>query len=740
MAEQRFQFVSPEAQRLRIGRTPEQQVRAASELRGGVLGGGATAPRPIRGGITQQANVDTSTLNAFRALSDAIIDPLIEQRQQEEYLEGARRQIEGEALKDIVDTQPWYSRIFGPSASVQGARTMAQMQAVEAFATEIERDMPQLRQLDPEAFGQELNNRIRQSADLGDSRTNVAVQAKLMESYGPIVRSHTKEHFAYVQQEMQAQFTGALATEARSLHSYMQGVQRGTVSEEDARIVLQNVEASLYPLDGQTPDSYWAAIGTATEEAMTQGNFHFVNLVQDRLYEHMPADQRIKFNNDRRKYEIQAAADMSAGPMALEIAQLKAYSAEGLLSPDGTWNKINQLNAQFRATTGIDRDLIDSDAATGIVTGNLRGIIQEQRAARERAADHQQRMAEIQQQAVLAGQLVFTGRGNTYIDQGGNRQVTQNAAWGAITQSRTLEQEGLQAPGTWAQMAVQAQTGDGFIIDALRNEIQGGVRQSIGSAVNPAFLSAYESYRSLRDAPEGGPGVAAAYAGDYADQLETYHQYVSAGTLDENQAFALTFNETPNRSPRSQETTKDIMEYLDSEASPGFFARTFGSATPLTDSAKRNVAAYVADRAANMENSTRGFTTEGLFNLAYPSVRNEFEIIGGHFARGSVGTRLESYVSVPKPDLDAAFNEVIDRRLRGSGESDLGPSEIIKMPDGRDSEGNPVPRYTVFGNDGMTNFYITGDEVRQVADEIISGGLRVNRQRRLETFPAMNVP
>lgn len=705
---------------MRQQRLPEQQVRAASQLRGSVLGGGAQAPAPVRGNVGNAPDVDMTTLNALRSLGDSLINPLVERRQKEEFMAGARRQIEGEALKDIVDSQPWYTRIFGPSASIQGARTLAQMQAVEAFSTEIDRDMANLRALSPDEFGNELMARMDRHSELGDTQSNIAVQAQLMENYGPLVRSHTKEHHAYIQEQMQQQFTGALASTADFLGQAMQGVVRGTMSQEDAGLVMQSAAAALQPIEGQTADSYWAGVQVATEEAMTKGNFHFVNLVEQNLYEHMPADQRVKFNNDRRKYEIQTASDMAVGEFSLVMAQLKAQSAEGLISPDATWNQINQLNQTFRARTGIDRDFIDAGQAEGILTNNLRGIIQERRRAVEAAQDAQARQREIEQNVLLAKQAYAGGYAGNWVDQGANRQEVQAAAWSTIQQQQVMAAEGMAEPDLWAEATVANHVNDQFEVNSLRDVIRGGARASIGSELSPAFMQSYTMWEQLHRQPKGGPGVARAYAGEYAGQFEQYRSLVQDGAIDPNIAFSRVFSEHPNRSPANQDTTKAIMEYVRGQTEPGWWRRTFG-AEPMTEAGQRFLATRLASRVADMEGTMPGASIEGTIVEGWQAVKGEVEIIGKHPVdlgnRDNV--RIHNYLGRTEEESSLIFDSMLRSKMQESGISNYNRGyQIERAPDAVrmvDGVQEREPRYFVFMEDDefiRRNILITGEELR----------------------------
>lgn len=720
MAEQRFQFISPASQRLQVGRTPEHRTTGVGELRGSVMGGGAQGVRAVRGGITQRAELDSTTLEAFQALSNGIIDPYIERRQQQEYMEGARRQIEGEALKDIVDSQPWYSKIFGPSASVSGARTMASMQAVEGFTNSIASDMGNLRQLTPEEFGAEVMNRMDQSADLGDTQTNVAVQAQLMESYGPLVRSHTKEHAKYVQEEMQAQFTGSLATEARSLGQYMQGVVNGTVSEDDARIVISNAAGALQPIEGQAPESYWSGVEVATEEAMATGNFHFVNLVESQLYEHMPAEQRVKFQNDRRKYERQVMSDRLISDHSVELAQLSAQSAEGLISPQETMNRINALNTRFSQQTGIDREMINASTAEGLITSNLRGLISEQKARAKAAREEQEKLDLIAAKTDFMRTAFATGQAQLAIDQGADRSEVQSAAMGQVAQLQALgREEGTNVPqDAWAQVVVQAHTREGFKVDGVARRIQHGARVSVGNSWNPAFESAYQDWKTIRNLPNGGRGVAADYAGEYNSQFEQYDQYLQAGTIDPASAFELTFSDHPSRQAASSESIEEYEDFLDSELQPGWFRRAFGE-QELTDSSKAIVARTFAAVAGDIEQGNPGLSIEDRAEMAFAMSKSSLDIVNGHaiIQEANSGVRMSNYLGRTPEETSLIFDEVMQNKFSLSGVENPSSIQVQRLVDRTNEEGEKVPSYMmmVFDEGGFKPIVITGEELAEQA-------------------------
>lgn len=717
MAERRFQFMSPEAQRVQVQSSPEQRVRPLSQVRGSVQGAGVPAPTPTRVHFDRSAaRFDSTTLDALQAMGDAILDPLIQRKQEEMFFEGARKQLEGEKLQDIVKEQPWYSKIFGPSATVQGARSMAQMRAVEDFATSMQRDMGQLRALSPDEFQQELLGRITEASELGDATSDVAVRTQLLENLGPLVRSHTAEHVSYVQEQMQEQFTGTLTSHARFMQQTVQGLATGRMSEEDYRQVQAGAAMALQPIEGQTPESYWAGVQVATEEAMASGNFHFVNVVEQALYEHMPAEQRVKFLNDRRKYEIQTASDMAVGEFSIDLAQLRAYSSEGQISPQDTWDRINEINRRFRAKTGLDRDLIDASSAEGILTNNLKGIISEQKAATAAARDFEEKQALLAQQTHQAQVAFLGGFAPSYVAQGGDQQLTQDSAWGAIQGLRVMEGEGLKPEGTWASaVANAANTDGGFVVRQLQNTITRGVNMTIGGDYSPAFEESYQLWRQIYEAP-GGENAAAAYAGDYAGQMEQYHRDRLSGFEDPAVAHAANFRTAPSRTPAGQETTKELFGWLqDNHTNPGVFRRLMGAAQPLNDSGQAVVAAAVADTVANLDRNLVGLSQEARFGRGFASARERLDIVGEHaYLRNPADVRVKDFLSVTDEEAGLIFNDVITEHSRKVGVRDPESFQIIRLRDsGHGEDRQPAFVVRVYDGDGVpATFNFTGEELR----------------------------
>ena len=243
--------------------TPNPVMQQAPQVQLGARGvqGGGISGAP-------QINPDTrsdGTLELLLKLGETALAPAIQRRQNEMFLQGAQRVAQGEALKDIIDEQPWYTKIFGASASAQGARTVAQIAQVDKFNASLLGDMDNLAQLSPEEAGKVVNKKMGEFLT-GDPVADVAIQQKMVEASSTFYTAHAKAHYKYIQTNMKNQVVDMMVSTAGAIQQAAQQRAQGTISEKDWAQVEARAAQSLMPISGQAPESYWDAVETATTD------------------------------------------------------------------------------------------------------------------------------------------------------------------------------------------------------------------------------------------------------------------------------------------------------------------------------------------------------------------------------------------------------------------------------------------------------------------------------------------
>src|SRR5262245_48675219 len=94
-------------------------------------------PSAVAQQIAPMAQVDTgingATVDALLKMGSDVLQPQIKAAAQQQFMEGVQRASTGEAVKDIVESQPWYTQVFGPSSAVAGARAYTVATQVAGF-------------------------------------------------------------------------------------------------------------------------------------------------------------------------------------------------------------------------------------------------------------------------------------------------------------------------------------------------------------------------------------------------------------------------------------------------------------------------------------------------------------------------------------------------------------------------------------------------------------------------------
>ena len=110
------------------------------------------------------------TMVLLQKMGNAILQPHLEKERTERFVQGMQQAAQGQAITEIVDEQPWYSKIFGDTHVIDGARAFSSYAKVQEEATAVEADMDNLRTKSPQEAQKYFADRIAKS-QTGDSGT-----------------------------------------------------------------------------------------------------------------------------------------------------------------------------------------------------------------------------------------------------------------------------------------------------------------------------------------------------------------------------------------------------------------------------------------------------------------------------------------------------------------------------------------------------------------------------------------
>ena len=123
--------------------TPQAQ---ANEQAVGTRAGNVN-PQASQQALTYQSPPPDKTFEAVIGFADKAFGEKLGEIKQEQFLRGMQQAASGEALTDIVNEQPWYSKVFGDSDVVEGARQYSALEKGAEFSTQLDQEMPELRKL-----------------------------------------------------------------------------------------------------------------------------------------------------------------------------------------------------------------------------------------------------------------------------------------------------------------------------------------------------------------------------------------------------------------------------------------------------------------------------------------------------------------------------------------------------------------------------------------------------------------
>lgn len=634
----------------------------------GIQGAGrAAAADPL-----QRVVLDTSTSDLLMKLGSKIIEPMIQQQQTKKFLEGAQRVAQGEALKEIVDEQPWFTTIFGTSSSVQGARAMAQMKGVDDYLTDIANNMPEYQKLSSKEFGDAMTSKMQQFMT-GDAVTDAALQMKMVESSGSLFKAHTKAHYKWTQDSMQQATVGYMQSGGHKLKALTGQLLDGTMSQKDYDEARADYINNLMPLEGQSAESYWGGIQAATLDALANGNHHAANAIFDSgLFNSAPLDVRKTMIDARHTYEKRTQETAGFYEYGPRIGQLKGMAAAGVLTGNEILAEVDKINADYQTRFGMTRPLFSRKEFESIISGNISKIYNREEAlrnelAREGRADARDAAkaqvkaeTELRKQEQLVG-LVQMGAGNMATLAGYTQREIDNAVFQGAS---VIAANG----GDVGRYLVQQYNEGGEHVNPLyQNQLQAGMRAAKKEGHSGAsFERSHAMVKQLSKEP-GGTAAAMAYLGDDAVRMLKYDQLVQSNIAPEV-AYQLSFADPLDGTRKSND--KEIGEKIVKEvnnAQPGFFGKMFSGDEPLTEQSKRVLVTRVAQNYDKLA-SNLNLDDPQAVKVALDVAKKELDVLGPYIIdRGADRKPVYQLIGSDEETAGKVFAEYLANEARKSG-------------------------------------------------------------------------
>lgn len=512
----------------------------------GVSGGGVQPLPTVQNGaswFTGQATMEMPDLHLPDFLN-TIAQPGLEEQKQKQMWEGFVAARGGMAQKEIDDSQPWYTHVFGPTNYQFGAATYTAMDKTAQAEQDIMQRMPSLRKLSPQDMAAELN-RVNGSMMTGDGFADAIIQKTFMDRAGPMMDVYHKESVAWQQQDLMNKSLQAFNSAAGAYEATAKAqAELGGSQPMDPKVVdqqkesLRNLLDVITPSANQTDASIKAITTTAIKQMVSQGQWHTYHALEKLgVMNAMDADDREKLLEYVDKQENRARQQYAADPVSQEMLARIAFTGAAGIGGKPTWDMIKQFNDRFRAQTGIDSDYFTTQQTTDKISQSTTAHLHAQEQADNKMFSYQleawkhnlsaDKDAQKRDATIAAGVQAFRAANLGQVKQlpGSDDQLLNSGAWSAYQEDKA--QDPAKAMTTLVNAAV---TGTGAVLPQMKDDI--ATRASVATiapSINQAFVDLYSDWKLMSttkathyngkdgsqsvDNGEGGQAAAVSYFG-----------------------------------------------------------------------------------------------------------------------------------------------------------------------------------------------------------------------------------
>ena len=498
---------------------------------GGGGGGGFTAfgqaPQAPGADLCAAGESNLRTLEAINKLAQGALGPIIAAEEQRQYYEGMSQVAQGKSLLEIQKGRPWYTEIFGPSATVRGAQAMTLMSALDTAKADFLGQMPELRKQTPDAVRKYLSDQVRQIGSTGDPTMDAMMQAKLAEQWGPMLNLHMKQHVAYVQEQNVTAFGNGLVTAGDSFQQTL-GVGVGFYTPEQMKAERDKATGAFAPIPGMTDEAWATTTAQGLQANLMRGNFGIYEAFKATgEWQKLPLNARTQLEK-MQPYAVQWA--QKHAPMFREDASNTAALEVALTQGSGPQTRaalhayVDQENARFMRSTGSSTPKFGNDEIARLDKLWFTG---QEFLERQRAAAYAADLKGEQEKADAVAQKEQVLRAVN--DGGSAAPVAMNNLSPDIIQQTLLEtRQGLEAAAdpaglqTWLRkLAPAAQFGRKMVDTALSEALTVDANNFFvqGTPVTDQMRKSLSYMQTIAGAPNGMAGLAAYVGAENAAKM-----------------------------------------------------------------------------------------------------------------------------------------------------------------------------------------------------------------------------
>lgn len=503
---------------------PQLQLPERGVARMGVTGGNVSSSGQAR---QVQAATPDPTMSALMKLGGKLLEPAIKREQDAKFMEGMQRASEGEAVKEIAEEQPWYSKIFGATSLVDGARAYTAGAKASAIATDLDSRMPDIAKMPGQEFARHVNDLLANNRT-GDDATDAIVRQQFMAQMPEVMKKQARSHFLYQQGQLIEANRAYVGTAFKKLAT-ADAMRRNTPDEvgpsaqlpnsatddgDTLRVELDTLQAMQTPA-GMDPKVHRKALSAEVVQSINEGSFAVYNMLEKSgaIGQFEPAEAaqiRGAVNAERARVRSELPAEFAK----VLATATEATGQEGA-TQDTVMKAVDNINKAYAKMTGDPKPYITAQGATSL----LQSLYREQQADLE----HARRVSNAATTAAEkeAAKMLKINTTKEALFKGapvnGVESDIKRAAWASLAASQTADVNAVRAKNFNTVK-------DEDYADALQVNISKAVQGGNGSLMYQAYMQQYAPL--IKAAGDLGEAPALAYAGGQAETISAFHRYI----------------------------------------------------------------------------------------------------------------------------------------------------------------------------------------------------------------------
>lgn len=487
-----------------------------------------------RGGEAQRANQavlgpapkGNPLLDTLLRLGGEVIKPHVEAERNRKYLEGMQQAAQGQAITEIVDEQPWYSKVFGSTSLVDGARAYTASTAANAVAAEQEADMVNLRKLSANEMARHSAKLMQKTASTGDSITDSMIIHSMGQTLPLLMKAQAKEHLRYQGEQLSKRIGDNLDASASNLRAVDTNARNPDTTADGNDVLMAGVRLSAAlqrPPEIAKEEFDKAVVERATAQIMG-GNFALHDALEGSGFAAgLTPTQQHHLRVARNQAAIDARANLPMEFLKKE-AQWRSLSSDPGNVPANIEDMRKEVQAEYERITGDKHSYLSNSATVHELEQLAATKAREQERLRREAATANapaERVAA--ENTLLQGWVLDTQNGSSMRDLSAAEQSKTWKILNAVSSPADLQR-------------IRAEQMNGGIYDT---ELRDRMRIAVNSALqtnDPVKLeAAYQQYWMplVKDSGDMGDRIALDYAGkDVGEVLKRYHKLANGTPAD----------------------------------------------------------------------------------------------------------------------------------------------------------------------------------------------------------------